>query len=669
MPKINIDDFFKPFAQTQPRQSKRPPSEHGNPESGRVRRPFSNGSRSNISTSAEKASIHDAEPKISISTSSSPLSSLRSLPSQPPATQTPSHERGQRISRNGEIVIKDSDDEQSNSDTSLEDINDLLVPPKSLATMLTAPELQLPRSPHSTSRFKVGDTASKRKGRRSPIAVHNSAMNSKVTPKYKFSLETLMQQRLRDETSQATSDRARQMLASLDEKEGKKQGVAQGEIDSDLLASVVNGQDEEGGDVDRLMMAVQRTEALHQESVWYFFKDKDEATNTTARDFPTVSDPPWRDVLGETTSRQQAFIGGFARDMATIGKLPHEVLSWLVDSACFERRDDLRSAYCETLRIVADQITPPVTLSFLNQILMKIGAEADALDIHRAIEPSAATLKLKRSFNPSRLSSTLDMINATLASLDANLKGHIICLLCRLLLDSSLVYNCRVQIQIENLLCSLIDNQDGTSFDQTIPSILKTIESSIKDSIFRLRLLQGLPTSSPKTSLFRRRLALSFFFNDDRYLSKPTTDLLNLISIAHHLNQPQFVINPKTNFPNLAATIAILAIGIDNGNPPPSTADKEAETAFNSEVDALSKRIKAIYTQIVDAGASHMKRTEAKEVLEAFRSRLEFAVRTRPKRKNTVWGSGGDDGGGGGQKEISEFFAKDRRTEESLNGQ
>ena len=45
-----------------------------------------------------------------------------------------------------------------------------------------------------------------------------------------------------------------------------------------------------------------------------------------------------------------------------------------------------------------------------------------------------------------------------------------------------------------------------------------------------------------------------------------------------------------------------------------------------------------MFTQIIDTSASHMKRTEAKEILEAFHSRLLFAVRTKPPPKKKVFG-------------------------------
>jgi hypothetical protein len=66
----------------------------------------------------------------------------------------------------------------------------------------------------------------------------------------------------------------------------------------------------------------------------------------------------------------------------------------------------------------------------------------------------------------------------------------------------------------------------------------------------------------------------------------------------------------------------------------PTAMSPKAEAKFNRRVDTLANRIKAIFSSIHDSGASHLKRTEAKENLQAVHSRLIFSVRTkeRPKR-------------------------------------
>jgi len=140
-------------------------------------------------------------------------------------------------------------------------------------------------------------------------------------------------------------------------------------------------------------------------------------------------------------------------------------------------------------------------------------------------------------------------------------------------------------------------------------------------------------------AVFRRQLSLAFFLHDTQYLETQPTNLLDLRQIARYLQKPQFTIRNDTDYADLAAAISILSIGIDAGDPPPLGSNASQEAAFNADVDLLSDRIKAMFTQIIDTGASHMQRTEAKAILEAFHSRLCNAVRTKLKPKTMLLGN------------------------------
>lgn len=169
--------------------------------------------------------------------------------------------------------------------------------------------------------------------------------------------------------------------------------------------------------------------------------------------------------------------------------------------------------------------------------------------------------------------------------------------------------------------------------------MLNTVYPSVTDTTLRLQLLKYIPASLPQLNLIRRRLALSFFFEDASFLSKPTKSLLDLRSVAHHLQGPQFAIRNDTDYSDLAASIAILSIAVDDGDQTQAGTDKQEGIAFNQDIDMLSRRIYTMFTSIVDTGASHMKRTEAKEVIEGFHSRLQYAVRTKRKQKSMLFGN------------------------------
>ena len=150
--------------------------------------------------------------------------------------------------------------------------------------------------------------------------------------------------------------------------------------------------------------------------------------------------------------------------------------------------------------------------------------------------------------------------------------------------------------------------------------------------------MQNLPNCSSRLVSFRRRLALAYFFHDEDYLVKSAPDLLDLRSISTELQDPRFAIRSDTDYSELAAVIGILSIGIDRGDPPSLLSDQQRKASFDEEVDLVASRIGEMFTSIVDTGASHMKRTEAKEILEAFHSKLLYAVRTKRKPKTMVFG-------------------------------
>lgn len=114
--------------------------------------------------------------------------------------------------------------------------------------------------------------------------------------------------------------------------------------------------------------------------------------------------------------------------------------------------------------------------------------------------------------------------------------------------------------------------------------------------------------------------------------------MLDLKSISTELQDSRFTIRSDTDYSELAAVVGILSIGIDRGDPPPSCSDEQQRASFNEDVDLIASRIGEIFTSIVDTGASHMKRTAAKEMLEAFHSKLLYAVRTKRKPKTMMFG-------------------------------
>ena len=99
----------------------------------------------------------------------------------------------------------------------------------------------------------------------------------------------------------------------------------------------------------------------------------------------------------------------------------------------------------------------------------------------------------------------------------------------------------------------------------------------------------------------------------------------------------------------------------------------EKEQKYNQKIDKLSETIKRIFTSIEDSGASHLRRTQAKEELEALHYRIVYSIRTKPPPKknlfdafaitdtnNTTGGIGGWKGDGQSRSFIDRFLARNR---------
>lgn len=154
----------------------------------------------------------------------------------------------------------------------------------------------------------------------------------------------------------------------------------------------------------------------------------------------------------------------------------------------------------------------------------------------------------------------------------------------------------------------------------------------------RSQILQCLPGNTARLHDLRRRLALASLFQDFQRATSPAYQTIDLWDVTKLLDGPMFRVTDTTDYHELAALMSILDVAIDNGiSVDVDLTDPKAEQEFNSDVDALAQRIKALWSNINDSGASFMSRIDAKEVMEGLRHRLMYAVRTKPKPKRSIF--------------------------------
>jgi hypothetical protein len=131
-------------------------------------------------------------------------------------------------------------------------------------------------------------------------------------------------------------------------------------------------------------------------------------------------------------------------------------------------------------------------------------------------------------------------------------------------------------------------------------------------------------------------MAIAFFFNDVTLVRQHPDDTVTIRAFTERLKDDQFNISQRTDYVELRAQMHFLNLAVDNGSHT-STDDQEDDDSFNKELDQLTRRLKIIWANINDTGASYMSRTEAKSVIEWVQERLSYTVRTRPREKQGIF--------------------------------
>ncbi|KAL4817657.1 hypothetical protein BDW67DRAFT_174470 [Aspergillus spinulosporus] len=433
-------------------------------------------------------------------------------------------------------------------------------------------------------------------------------------PKYKHSLDALVIQAVDDKETEAGIARLKASLAA--EPSRKDDPVSATNLNESVLASAIKSDDvEDSKGLQRIIDAVRRTEALDLRKSWSFFDVGAELPR--AQEFPRESIRPGsylavlRDIDPNSLERERAFHSGIIDFAISKGLLPDEVLRWIFYSIPSESRDNLRHAYCRALKV----------------------CDIDTLFWHMSAKPAA--LALTNPIVPNTHSQ---------AFFADDTRNRILDYILRLPLDDSLTQDFTICSAIERTITSVLDAATDEHADELATNICTTLYSTLKDAELQSRLLEHIAPVNDWIAALRRRLAYTFLTDD------PSPDVgyqggkAEVSRISSILKQPQYNVKrykkdqPEYDYGKLTAITTFLDIIIDSGWSETQFADEGAEDEFNHEIDALADQVKRIFTAIQDSGASHMKRTLAKEALEALHYRILYCVRTKPRPKNVLFG-------------------------------
>ena len=377
------------------------------------------------------------------------------ISSQPTLTSS------QRIIRDGETMIRNSDDE---SDASLEDIDDLLDNGRPSGRSFSQSNPQLPSPDDEMSRKLKRTTRGAARAAKSSWPL--PSLPSLTPRKHKFSLEALIKQKKQDEASGNEIARAHSMLQSYDEYRASADPKKE-ILETDFIDSILKDHGDED-DIGRLKSAILRTEAMQHGKSWSFFDDKPMNASSQDSNFSTIQDEQLQKLCGKEVYRQRAFLSGYMGEYAMKRDLPKDVLFWIMDAVCKEPREDLRYSYSCTMKHAAEQLAPLLTPEYIKTLFEKLGATTTALNLEKPVEPYRTLSRhLKPTVRPGLLS-LLAILGTVAEHFVAESRIHLLGMLCRLALDHTLVKSCHAVSVLEEAFENLIETMPEECFEYEV---------------------------------------------------------------------------------------------------------------------------------------------------------------------------------------------------------
>ncbi|EGR47407.1 uncharacterized protein TRIREDRAFT_79259 [Trichoderma reesei QM6a] len=566
---------------------------------------------------------------------SSRLSSFPDL--SPPAPSSPLSYKATPIRKKPPPPqeIGDSDDEGSAdgfSDDSLEDLSALLGRgrPSAAAPSGSQPAFSTPRAKRTATGPYV-----------SPLT---------IIPKHRFDIKALAKDARRDNAISASSLKAK---ASTDASEPAS--PRRGENFDSAFTDIV--REKSGQDAHKVLRAVQRAEPIQSQSRYCFFNsDYRVPPSSPVPKLPKGS--PWNLLTqGNSAARERNLTSGMPQTiLAKNGGLPDAVFEWMLDELCIHKSSLVRREYCNMIHSCPDQVERLLTPERLEELFLRLGATDDIKVRDAEIAVSKPNQEPYQDHDWSNLESLfvlLGMISDHLSIPSAVYAAHT---LLRLSMDKVLIYNTDLLTAYEEAIASLANTIPSSSWDSFCGDACSILHTTVKTQHIRANALQCLSIRNVRTHDIRRRLAISFLFDDPSLGRHHPEAVFTVKRAIDRLNDDDFSITSQTDFAELKAMIMALDIAVDDGSPPES-GSPEDEDGFNQDVDQLAAKLREIWRKINDAGMK-ITRTEAKSVVEWVQQRLSNTVRTRKKAKKSIFDLPGHEDRSSNLPKQQEYMAK-----------
>ena len=607
--------------------------------------------------------------------SASLFNRISSLPPSSPLTPqiepslspfTPEVDRTERsIIQDGKLVEVRGSDEDSDND-SLPSLSDLLKPEKDTITVRTR-SVERREDNAETKRREILEKFTRMRSQ-SEHKRFKGYRASTYDTRQNIDMNELLNEHFGDQEVNTLFEHARN--GAKDDIEPRL-GDLNEDNNRDILKSLMRTDSDGEDQTSKLLSAVERTEVFVSNKKYSFFQDGDLAGGDgqslyTEEYCGHDSTSRW----SHRESRSQDVLAGHAFHLAKDSRLPDSLLKWMFYRVAIEKEDVLRNAYVEVLHQASPLWTRlNVSAKDIQMLFELLGARTTALEDGPILEALYAASTSHRRRKPAYLLSALNLLRALIADMDFAALGKLAALIVRLALDSDVMSNGSIATGVEEALSYLINIPSQEARVCVAERLLRDLPVQLREPSLQAELLSHIQPTTRFSARLRICFAHQFLFGGNTLIQwdDPASriSLPRITKYVHSSGFARLVHNASRDSGSitLRATTRLLDIAIADGDRPPLTSARKDRTYFNHQIDDLADAVGDVCASIIDTGASHMRRTEAKEALRALHFRLLYSVRTEPRPVKNAFGVDGDDYRAGERSKafMTKFFMKQRQ--------
>ena len=394
----SIRDYFKPFVSQTSNHvpSKRSADEEPTVNSRGSQSPRAKSPKLNIGHHLHRTGFEtpsDTSTLSSIGTNDTPEPPPLDTPEQPPQAlqeNVPSSHldlssttlpTGHQVRNERTVDVRKSSDE-SDSDGSLEDLDELLTGGKAAKSSSPLMERASSDPEHETLNSSTRKS-SLRNTARARSSVKNNAPSDR---EWKFSLGTLLEQIEKGRAEDEAYERALKVVNQLEAQNvnsntGNTVKISEG-LTAQTLAAKIKVDDPD--DVDKLVSALSRTEALQSGPAWSFFDRSPMDANVPK--FPNQSFDQSASSNRLPSDQKIAFLNGVASQAAIKNTLPQAILDWIIDYGHYEPQEEMCKTYNNVMSSAKFQLSELLDLKRLDAIMENLGVSSQVRDVQSKID-------------------------------------------------------------------------------------------------------------------------------------------------------------------------------------------------------------------------------------------------------------------------------------------